>query len=162
MFPFDNSCFFDPVYNIAKIVAIAAATTATQRWTGSACGRQFRSVRERSQHWVVVVRSQCAKVVPIATATTATQRWTGSTCSRRLGLVRGRGWQGVVVIRSQCARIVAIATATTATQRWVKPAAALGCGPSSVRREGEPARWPGGVSLRPDSDSSWFVSGLVG
>jgi hypothetical protein len=34
MFPFDDSCFFDPIYNIAKIIAIAAATTATQRWTG--------------------------------------------------------------------------------------------------------------------------------
>jgi hypothetical protein len=40
----------------------------------------------------------------------------------------------------------------------MKPAADLGVGPISVRREGEPARWPGGVSLRPDSDSSWFVS----
>jgi hypothetical protein len=40
----------------------------------------------------------------------------------------------------------------------MKPAAVLGSGPSSVRREGEPARWPGGVSLRPDFDSSWFVS----
>jgi hypothetical protein len=38
------------------------------------------------------------------------------------------------------------------------PAAVLGSGPSSVRREGEPARWPGRVLLRPDFDSSWFVS----
>jgi hypothetical protein len=45
---------------------------------------------------------------------------------------------------------------------WVlKPAAALGFGPSSVRREGEPARWPGRVLLRPDSDLSWFVSGPI-
>jgi hypothetical protein len=41
----------------------------------------------------------------------------------------------------------------------LKPAADLGVGPISVRREGEPARWPGGVSLRPDSDLLWFVSG---
>jgi hypothetical protein len=40
----------------------------------------------------------------------------------------------------------------------LKPAAVLGSGPSSVRREGEPARWPGRVLLRPDFDSSWFVS----
>jgi hypothetical protein len=40
----------------------------------------------------------------------------------------------------------------------MKPAAVLGSGPSSVRREGEPARWPGRVLLRPDFDSSWFVS----
>jgi hypothetical protein len=43
----------------------------------------------------------------------------------------------------------------------VKPAADLGVGPISVRREGELARWPGGVSLRLDSDSSWFVSGPI-
>jgi hypothetical protein len=36
----------------------------------------------------------------------------------------------------------------------MKPAADLGSGPISVRREGEPARWPGRVLLRPDSDSS--------
>jgi hypothetical protein len=40
----------------------------------------------------------------------------------------------------------------------LKPAAVLGSGPSSVRREGEPARWPGRVLLRPDFDSTWFVS----
>jgi hypothetical protein len=37
-----------------KIVAITAATTATQRWTGGACGRGFRSVCGRG--WVVVQR----------------------------------------------------------------------------------------------------------
>jgi hypothetical protein len=43
----------------------------------------------------------------------------------------------------------------------MKPAAVLGFGPSSVRREGEPARWPGRVLLRPDSDMSWFVSSPI-
>jgi hypothetical protein len=51
--------------------------------------------------------------------------------------------------------------AMTSMPPQVKPAAVLGSGPSSVRREGEPARWPGRVLLRPDSDSSWFVSGLI-
>jgi hypothetical protein len=39
----------------------------------------------------------------------------------------------------------------------MKPAAVLGSGPSSIRREGEPARWPGRVLLRPDSDSSFCL-----
>jgi hypothetical protein len=38
----------------AEIVAIAAATTATQRWTGGACGRRFGSVQGRGRHGVVV------------------------------------------------------------------------------------------------------------
>jgi hypothetical protein len=82
----------------AKIVAIAAATTATQRWTGGACGRRFGSVRGRGRHGVVVVPSQCAEIVAIATATTATQRWTGGTCGRRFGSVRGRDRHGVIVV----------------------------------------------------------------
>jgi hypothetical protein len=55
-----------------------------------------------------------------------------------------------------------LTTFQTPLGAYMKPEAALGIGPSSVRREGEPARWPGRVLLRPDSDSSWFGSGLVG
>ena len=37
-----------------EIVAIATATTTTQRWIGGACGRWFGSVRGRGRHGVVV------------------------------------------------------------------------------------------------------------
>jgi hypothetical protein len=49
----------------AKVVAIATATTVTQRWTGGACSRWFRSVRGRDQHGVVVVAASAPKSSPL-------------------------------------------------------------------------------------------------
>jgi hypothetical protein len=92
-----------------KVVAVAATTAATRRWTGGARGRGVGSVWGNGRHGVVLVffrgpewwmrvHCPCTKVVAVAATTTATRRWTGGVHGRGVGLVWGNGRHGVVLV----------------------------------------------------------------